>query len=93
MWRLTLFGPPTLARNGRPKRLSRRKARALLTYLAVTGQSHTREAVAAFLWPDHDQQQGRADLSRTLSNLRKVLGADYITTDREQVALNEKAGL
>jgi DNA-binding SARP family transcriptional activator/pimeloyl-ACP methyl ester carboxylesterase len=93
MWRLTLFGPPTLEHSGRRQRLSRRKARALLAYLAVTGQSHTRESVAAFLWPDQDHPPGRADLSRILSNLRKVLGAEAITADREQIALNTNASL
>jgi DNA-binding SARP family transcriptional activator/pimeloyl-ACP methyl ester carboxylesterase len=93
MWRLTLFGAPTLVCNGRTQPLPRRKARALLAYLAVTGQTHTRETIAALLWPDHDQQQGRADLSRILSHLRTVLGANYILADREHIALNEKAAL
>jgi DNA-binding SARP family transcriptional activator/pimeloyl-ACP methyl ester carboxylesterase len=93
MWRLTLFGAPTLVGNGRTQPLTRRKARALLSYLAVTGQTHTREAITALLWPDHDPQQGRADLSRILSRLRATLGADYILADREHVALNKKAAL
>jgi DNA-binding SARP family transcriptional activator len=93
MWRFTLFGAPMLERNGRYQPLTRRKARALLTYLAVTQQAHSRETIAALLWPDHDQQQGRADLSRILSNLRHVLGADTILADRQQIALNEKAAL
>ncbi len=93
MWHLTLFGAPTLERNGRSQPLTRRKARALLTYLAVTQKAHSRETLAALLWPDHDQQQGRADLSRTLSNLRTALGADYILADRDQVALNDKPAL
>ncbi len=93
MWRLTLFGAPTLEHNGRTQPLTRRKARALLTYLAVTQQAHSRETLAALLWPDHDHQQGCADLSRILSNLRRVLGADYILADRQQVALNAKAPL
>ena len=93
MWRLTLFGAPTLEGNGRTQPLTRRKARALLTYQAVTQQAHSRETLTALLWPDHDQQQGRADLSRILSNLRTALGADYILADREQVALNDKKPL
>lgn len=93
MWQITLFGAPTLQRNGRTQPLTRRKARALLTYLAVTQKSHSRETLVALLWPNHDQQQGRADLSRILSNLRAVLGADYILADREQIALNDKAAL
>ncbi|MBK9052270.1 MAG: alpha/beta fold hydrolase [Chloroflexi bacterium] len=93
MWQLTLFGAPTLEHNGRNQPLTRRKARALLAYLAVTQQAQSREALAALLWPDHDEQQGRADLSRILSNLRRVLGADYILADRQQVALPDIAAL
>ncbi len=93
MWQLTLFGTPTLERNGRSQPLTRRKARALLTYLAVTQKPHSRETMVALLWPDHDQEHGRADLSRILSHLRAVLGADFILADREQVALNDKAAL
>ena len=79
--------------NSRSQQIPRRKARALLAYLAVTRQSHTREALVALLWPDHDQSNGRADLSRILSTLRKTLGADYFLTDRDSVALNEEADL
>lgn len=93
MWRLTLFGVPMLQGNGRSHHLSRRKARALLAYLAVTGHPHSRETLTALLWPDADPGQGYADLSRILSNLRRVLGADFILADRQQVALNEQAAL
>jgi hypothetical protein len=48
MSRLTLFmlGPPRIERDGAPIKISRRKAVALLAYLAVTGQSHSRDG-----WP------------------------------------------
>lgn len=87
--KLTLFGAPVLACNGRPRRISRRKAWALLAYLAVTGKSHTREALVAQFWPEYDRTKGHADLSRMLSTLRNALGADYFSTDRERVKLNE----
>ena len=93
MCKLTLFGAPVLECNGRPQHISRRKARALLAYLAATGQRHTRESLVALLWPEYGQQEGRADLSRMLSALRISLGADYFLTDRESVALNEDADL
>ena len=93
MCKLALFGAPSLECNGRPRPLSRRKARALLAYLAVTRQRHTREALVTLLWPDYDPQAGRADLSRMLSILRNALGAHHFLTDRESVALDEGAGL
>ena len=93
MCKLTLFGIPTLECDGRPRHIRRRKARALLAYLAVTQESHSRESLVAFLWPEYDQAEGRADLSRVLSTLRKALGADTFSTDREQVGLHEGADL
>ena len=45
--RISLPGTPEVVLNGEPVHISRRKAVALLAYLAVTGQRHTRDAVAA----------------------------------------------
>jgi DNA-binding SARP family transcriptional activator/pimeloyl-ACP methyl ester carboxylesterase len=91
MWKLTLFGVPTLERDGRPQYIPRRKTKALLAYLAVTQQSHSREALVALFWPEYSQRQGYADLSRNLSTLRKTMGDDYFLSDRISVALNEQA--
>jgi len=52
---LFLLGPPRIERDGAPVHLDRRKAVALVAYLAATGQRHRREALAALLWPDQDQ--------------------------------------
>ncbi len=93
MWKLTLFGPPKLERDGRPQPIPRRKTRALLAYLAVGRQRYSREALAAVFWPEYGERDGRADLSRTLSTLRTTMGADFLLTDRESVALNEQADL
>lgn len=93
MCKLFLFGTPALERGGRTQFIQRRKARALLAYLAVTQQSHSREALAVLLWPEQDRQRGLADLSRILSNLRKILGADIFLTDRENLALRRDANL
>jgi adenylate cyclase len=93
MWKLSLFGIPALERSGRPQYLPRRKARALLAYLAVTQQVHSREWLAALLWPEYDHRSGRADLSRMLSSLRSTLGADFFLTDRESVALSNEVHL
>src|SRR5512139_2958104 len=90
MCKLLLFGTPAIECNGRSQPIQRRKARALLAYLAVTGQSHSRELLASLLWPEYDRQNALADLSRILSSLRKTLGADFFLTDRESVALNEE---
>ena len=43
---LFLFGAPRLECNGRLVPINRRKITALLAYLAVTNQTHTRDALA-----------------------------------------------
>ncbi|HEX9922490.1 MAG TPA: hypothetical protein VGD99_07495, partial [Anaerolineae bacterium] len=84
---LYLFGPPRLERAGEPVRLVRRKAKALLAYLLLNPQEHSREALAAFFWPEYDHQQARADLSRMLSVLSKHLGKTWLNADRDIVAI------
>ena len=63
MSRLALFllGPPRIERDGEPVEIRRRKAVALLVYLAVTGRSHSRDTLATLFWPELDQ--GRAQAS------------------------------
>jgi predicted ATPase/DNA-binding SARP family transcriptional activator len=84
---LYLFGPPRLEQAGEPVRLVRRKAKALLAYVLLNPQEHSREALAAFFWPEYDHQQARADLSRMLSVLSKHLGKTWLNADRDIVAI------
>ena len=86
--RLYLLGPPRLELDGEPLHLPRRKALALLAYLAVTGRAHSRDSLATLLWPEHDQRSARAELSRTLSLLNRLLGPDALVADRQTVGLN-----
>jgi DNA-binding SARP family transcriptional activator len=55
---LYLLGPPRIEREGVAIKLDRRKAIALLAYLAVTGRSHRRDSLVNLLWPDYDSIQG-----------------------------------
>lgn len=88
MSRLALFllGPPRIEVDGAPVEINRRKVVALLVYLAVTGETHTRDALATLFWPDNDQTQARAALRRALSVLNQHLG-DWLEIDREMVGL------
>jgi predicted ATPase/DNA-binding SARP family transcriptional activator len=61
---------------------------ATLAYLAVTGQKHSRETLAALFWPENDHSSARAELRRTLSVLNRILGEGWLVTDRETVSLN-----
>ena len=53
--------------SGRELALKRRKAMALLAYLAVTGRSHSRDSLATLLWPELDQSTARARLRRAMA--------------------------
>jgi predicted ATPase/DNA-binding SARP family transcriptional activator len=88
---LYLLGPPRLELDGEPIHIGRRKAVALLAYLAVTGGSHSRDTLATLLWPEYDQSRARAALRRTLSVLNRTLGQEWIAADRETVGLNPDA--
>jgi ABC-type oligopeptide transport system substrate-binding subunit/DNA-binding SARP family transcriptional activator len=84
---LHLLGPPRLDLDGEPLNVGRRKAVALIAYLAVTGHGHTRDALATLLWPEFDQSRARAGLRRTLSTLNRALDGAWIEADRESIDL------
>jgi predicted ATPase len=88
MLTLYLFGPPRLKLDENPVHIPRRKAMALLAYLAVTGHSHSRDALATLLWPENDQSSARAELRRTLSVLNRTLGKGWLVPDRESAGLD-----
>jgi len=90
--RLSLLGPPQLERNGAAVPLSTRKAMALLAYLAVTKQVHSREALATLFWPEYDQARALANLRKTLWLLNKALGKGWLDVDAETVRLRGEAG-
>jgi predicted ATPase/DNA-binding SARP family transcriptional activator len=85
--RVYSFGPPRLERNGQPIDIGLRKALALIVYLAVTRQHHSRDALATLLWPEGDQREGRGRLRRTLHRLAEELGSDVLDTDGDMVAI------
>jgi predicted ATPase/DNA-binding SARP family transcriptional activator len=90
---LYLLGPSRVELDGEPVHIGRRKALALLAYLAVERRQHGRDALATLLWPDYDQREARAALRRTLSVINRTLGEGLLTTDRETAGLNPDAEL
>ena len=63
------------ADTGSPIDLRSKKARALLTYLALAPASPvSRERLAALLWPESSEAQARASLRQALATLRRALG-------------------
>ena len=63
------------------------KDAALLVYLACTGRTHPREALAEMLWEDRTQSQALANLRHVLTQLRQRVDP-YVTISRQSVAMN-----
>ncbi|GEM_PF-207625 len=87
--RLFLFGTPRLECDGTPVKLTRRKVTALLAYLAVTGQPHSREAIAALLWPDFDAPSAYAYLRNALWRLKQTPLADRVEVEQETLTFRQ----
>ncbi len=85
--RLTALGHPRLFLDGDPVDINRRKAVALLIYLAATRRSHSREALAALFWPEQDESRSFAYLRQSLWTLRKALGNHWMLAEGDTVAL------
>lgn len=86
--RLLFLGSPYIEQDGKPVEPDTRKAVALLAYLAVTGEYQTRDALAALLWPEMDDERARAALRRTLSSLKQAIGVAPLYVTRDGLALN-----
>ena len=86
---LFLLGSPRVQRDGTSIQVDTRKAIALLAYLAVSGEGHRRDALAALLWPDSDERGGRAALRRTFSTANKALAREGLEIRRESVGLHQ----
>ena len=73
---IRLLGPPEVSFGEKSLRFGRKKALALLCYLATEGGRHSRRELAELLWPKSDERRARADLRSILTRLRKALGED-----------------
>ncbi len=83
-----LLGAPQIERDGKPVTVNTRKAIALIAYLVITAQPHSRESLVALLWPELDHRRGRAALRTTLSALKKALGGTGLIVEREAIGLD-----
>lgn len=73
---IRLIGIPEIQIAGAPLlTLHNYKARALLFYLAATGQPHTRDHLATLLWSESLDSNARHSLRTSLYHLRQVLYA------------------
>jgi len=86
--KLYLLGPPRIEVEGRPLEIKRRKALALLVYLAVTGRLHLRPSLAGLLWGDMPEATAMTNLRKVLAILRKVVGP-HLNITREDIVFNQ----
>ena len=63
------------------------RAKVLLTYLVVEGGHHSRRYLATMFWPDSPETKANTSLRVVLSELRKFLGEDLIST-RENIGIH-----
>jgi predicted ATPase/DNA-binding SARP family transcriptional activator len=87
---IKLLGPPEILVDGYPVKTDRRKAIALLAYLAVTQRSHTRDHLAAFLWPDYSHDSAFAYLRRTLWELNRMLGKGWVLAEEDRICIQSR---
>jgi DNA-binding SARP family transcriptional activator len=95
MARLSIYilGTPSFELDGNPIDLPRRKATALLVYLAANGERHRRETLATFFWPDSDQARAYAYLRNTLWEINRTLGEGWLLAERASVSINTEANI
>jgi predicted ATPase/DNA-binding SARP family transcriptional activator len=70
---LRLLGTPEVSHAEQPLTFQTRKVLALLVFLAVEQGVHSRDKITALLWPESDEERGKASLRRALSYLRESL--------------------
>jgi DNA-binding SARP family transcriptional activator len=90
---LYLLGAPRLERDGVVVHVARRKALALLAYLAATRQPQSRNLLAALLWPDLSQSQARTAMRSVLVALTHALGPGRLAATPDEIRLVEAQGL
>lgn len=91
--KLFLFGPPRILRGDDQIHISLRKSVALLAYLAVTRQPHSREALSTLFWPEVDHRTALGNLRRALYRIRQVLGENILLASRTTTQLNAEADI
>ena len=87
-----LLGPPRVQLGGTAVPMKRRKPLTLLAYLAVTGQRHSRNALAELLYPGQDPQLAFTYLRSCLFHLRGSIGESWVEAEQPDVALTGGSG-
>jgi DNA-binding SARP family transcriptional activator/predicted ATPase len=77
---IRLLGAPAVSVGDAPLALNNQKAKALLYYLATTGQAHTRDHLATLLWSESPESNARHSLRSSLYHIRHALNAQGVDT-------------
>lgn len=87
---ITLFGPFRACLNGKEIiGFKSQRVRALLAYLAAEAErAHSRDTLAALLWPDWSDQEARNHLRYALYNLRQVIRDDQAAAPHVLISRN-----
>lgn len=75
---IRLLGAPEMYVAGAPLVLHNQKAKAVLYYLAITGQAHTRDHLATLLWSESPESNARHSLRSSLYHIRQALNAQGV---------------
>jgi DNA-binding SARP family transcriptional activator len=74
MLTILLLGPPQILVDGIAVAVPRRRARALVYYLAAQRRPINRERLLALFWPDHERTAARQLLRAALHGVRQAVG-------------------
>ena len=85
------LGSPQVLLNGQVVNIKRRKAVALLVYLAVEGRSQSREFLSGLFWPEYGQSKAYAYLRRTIWEINTVVGDGWLEVSRERIGIPSSA--
>jgi predicted ATPase/DNA-binding SARP family transcriptional activator len=85
--RIALFGYPAITLDDEQLAIPERKALALIAYLALSGERHSRATLALRFWPDLDQARAFAYLRHALWSLRQAQLDPWLEGDRATVRL------
>ena len=66
------------------------KSQALLAYLAFTRRRHTRDALAALLWGEFDDEASKTSLRQALANLKKLV-EPHLLIERDAIEFNTRS--
>ncbi len=91
--KIRLFGSPTIEKNGSIVEPGRRKVSALAAYLSATQAPQSRDGLAVLLWPEKDAKSSRAELRRSISSLRSLVGPEFLRVTGLNVSIDHGASV